>query len=106
MKLDASGWGLPAGARSESRVKQLAQHHRDLDPGDVQSEAQMRTPSAERHVGIWIAADVETVRIGEDLLVAVARPVEDHHLVPGCDRLCAKSVSAIAVRRKCTTGEV
>jgi hypothetical protein len=44
----------------------------------------------ERQVRVWVAADVETVRIGEGGFVAVGRGERDDHLVAGPDVLPAE----------------
>ena len=66
---------------SGRRVEHLAQHRRDLDARDVQPEAQVRPSPAEGHVRIGVATDVEPIGVGEDVLVAVGRPVEHDELV-------------------------
>src|SRR5580698_835473 len=58
-------------------VKQVVEHHLDLHLGEVRAQAEVGSATAERHVGIWFAPDVELVGVLEDIGVTVRRDVKE-----------------------------
>ena len=84
----------------------LVEHHRDLPPGEVGAEAEVRAAGAEADL-CGCSGRRTSKRYGsvEHPLVAVGRGVPQHDLVAGLQlrrRRCA--VSSVAVRRKWITG--
>src|SRR5579885_1104107 len=59
----------------------FVQHHLYLDPRDMRTKTEMRSASAECDMIVGSAAHVEPVGVGKNRLVAIGRPVVDHHLV-------------------------
>ena len=63
--------GFPGGADVGYPAQQLAQHDRDLPPGQVRAEAEVRAGSAEADMRVRGPPDVETQRVDEHRLVAI-----------------------------------
>ena len=86
---------------------ELADQRPDLPAGEVGTEAEVGADTERQHlVGVG-AADVEGHRVAEHLLVAVGRRVRQQHPSAGRDRARrAPRCRAVAVRRKCRTGDV
>ena len=82
-KLDANRAGAPVAWIAGRARQELAPHDGDLASRQVRPEAEVRARRAEAVVVVRGAAHVEDVGVGEDLLVAVGRAVEQEHLVAG-----------------------
>src|ERR1700674_459704 len=54
---------------------EVAEHHLQFEPGEICTEAEMLA-DAEGNVTIGITADIESIRRGENALVAVRRRIE------------------------------
>src|SRR2546426_6966200 len=67
-------------------AQQLLEHDLDLQAGQVGAQAEVM-PDAKGEVVVRRAADVETVGVREDLLVAGGRAIPDGQLVALADRL-------------------
>ncbi len=83
MKFESSRSGSAGRLDVGEPGEQLAEHHLDLAPGEVGTEAEVRSRGAEADVRVGVPADVEAEGVLEDLLVAVGRVVEEEHLVAG-----------------------
>src|SRR5579863_7927673 len=73
--------GLGGGVDVGEVAEELSVHHRDLSPGQVGAEAEVRTGGPEADVGIGMAQHVEALGVLEHVLVAVGRVVEEDALV-------------------------
>ena len=106
VKFERRRAGGPVSSIEREARQQLLEEHRHLEPGEVRAEAEVRAAAAERRVHVALAREVEPVRIGERLGIAVGRrePHDDALALRG-SRTPRSSVSATAVRRKCQTGE-
>ena len=77
----AQAVGLGRGPDVGEVAEELAEHHRDLAPGQVGAEAEVRARGAEADVGVGVAQHVEALGVLEHVLVAVGRVVEEDDLV-------------------------
>ena len=87
MKFERSRRAGPALCEARHPGEQLLEHHPRLEPGEARAEAEVRTSGAERDVLVRCATDIEAVRVGELLFVAVRRRVPHGDLVALADRL-------------------
>src|SRR5207244_9580229 len=69
--------------------EQLLEHDLDLEPREVRPQAEV-VAEAEGEVLVRRSADVEPVRVREDVLVPVGRAVPEGHLVVLTDRLAVE----------------
>jgi hypothetical protein len=65
--------------------EQLLEHHPDLQTTQRRAQAEMRSATAQRDVGVRVPGHVELVGSGEDLRIAIARPIEKHEPVALAD---------------------
>ena len=104
MKFD--GVRTDAGVDRERRppAQELAEHGVHLEAGEVRAEAEVRT-DAEREVRVRIAEEVEVVGVVEHRGSRLAAPNHTTTLSPA--RICwsPRTVSSVAVRRNCITGD-
>src|SRR5258708_24853795 len=70
--------------------EQLLEHHSDFLARKARTEAEVFA-EPERQVFVGRAADVEAVRLGKDVLVAIGRWIPHQHMLAGADR-CAANV--------------
>src|SRR5690349_5766063 len=73
----------PCDLESRHAVEQLVENLPQLHLGDEIAHAEVRAATAETHVRVRVAGDVEAVRVDEHVLVAVARGVDHRDPVPG-----------------------
>ena len=78
-------------SQSGMRREQLLEHHPDLNPCQLRTQAEMRAES-ERHMSVVGSGHIEDVRIRERAGITIRRGIEKQKLVPLADLLSVELV--------------
>ena len=90
MKFERRRAGGPVSSIDREARQQLLEEHGHLEPREVRAEAEVRPAAPERRVHVALAREVEPVRVGERLGVAVGGREPDDDALARADAHAAQ----------------